>query len=141
MPSVEEIFEALSEGRISFNEAVQLLMQAGFSGEIRSVPMIVRPQEQRVVIVKQGLRVGRDKIPSRKEMIEHNEKKADYCEVCKVCLADADKRLQMLVGKKLCSECVREVIEKLQNKGEEPTIREMNAKFVKRKKEETKNDQ
>jgi len=132
---IEEIFEALSEGRISFNEAVQLLMQAGFSGEFRSVPMIIqreritqRPQERKVIVGK--------------VIDQHEKEKRDipYCDICKVYFADANRDLQMLVGKKLCSECVREVIEKLQNKGEEPTIREMNAKFVKRKKEEIKNE-
>jgi ribosomal protein L34E len=157
--NVEEIFEALSEGRISFNEAVQLLMQAGFSGELRSVPMIVRreriiqrpcfgasPQERKVIVGKV--------IDQR----EKEKREIPYCDICKVYYADANRDLQMLVGKKLCSECVRKVIEDLmlqqehspQKENSEPTIREMNAEFVKTekpieirkgKKEETKNDQ
>jgi hypothetical protein len=147
--NVEEIFEALSEGRISFNEAVQLLMQAGFSGELRSVPMFVerRPQEKRVVVIREGVKVGQGKLPTFKDMQER--KGINYCDICKVYFADANKDLQMLVGKKLCSECVKEVIAKLQNKGNEPTIGEMNAEFVKtekpieirkKRKEELKNE-
>ena len=96
-----------------------------------------RPQERKLIVGKV--------IDQR----EKEKREIPYCDICKVYFADANKDLQMLVGKKLCSECVREVIEKLQQKGEEPTIREMNAEFVKtdkpiqipkRKKEETKNE-
>jgi ribosomal protein L34E len=134
MSSIEEIFDALSEGRISFNEAVQLLMQAGFSGELRSVPMIV--QRERVVQRPQERKIIVGKVIDQREK---EKREIPYCDICKVYYADANRDLQMLVGKKLCSECVRKVIEDLmlqqehspQKENSEPTIRELNAEFVK----------
>ncbi len=89
--TIDEIMNALMEGRISIDEAMPMLFGLGFSGQL--------PTPGQVVIRRQGLRAGRDKFPTRKEMYEHRD--SNICDVCETNIAAYVQNN----GKKLCTDC------------------------------------
>jgi len=51
---------------------------------------------------------------AKEELMKYRDE--NICEICEVLIADADRDLQELVGRKVCTECLTKVIEELKKK-------------------------